>query len=229
MALDRYEWLERLAAAVPEDALVMSTYIGAVSFEWAHLTKEHPRSAHLGQMGDVVGLALGLALALPHRRVVCLDGDGSVLMELGQLVAVGQEAPDNLVVFVVDNAAYESIGSGEKGPRPTATARTADLSGLAAAAGVPYTATVDTMDRLDEEIRLAFTEPGCRFINVRTEPGPAKVPPRQADGFEDKYRFVRYVERLEGIQILRLARQDRQLMADEGDRAGAIPSRGPSH
>lgn len=229
MALDRYEWLGRLAAAIPEDALVMSTYIGAVSFEWAQLTNEHPRSAHLGQMGDVIGLALGLALALPHRKVVCLDGDGSVLMELGQLVAVGQEAPDNLVVFVVDNAAYESIGSGEKGPRPTATARTADLSGLAAAAGVPYTATVDTMDRLDEEIRAAFSEPGCRFINVRTEPGPAKVPPRQTDGFEDKYRFVRYVERLEGIQILRLARQDRQLMADEGERAGAIPSRRPSH
>jgi sulfopyruvate decarboxylase subunit beta len=206
----------------------MSTYIGAVSFEWAHLTKEHPRTAHLGQMGDVVGLALGLALALPHRKVVCLDGDGSVLLELGQLVALGQEAPDNLVVFVVDNAAYESIGSGEKGPRPTATARTADLAGLAAAAGVPYTATVDTIERLEEEIRLAFNEPGCRFINVRTEPGPAKVPPRQSDGFEDKYRFVRYVEGVEGIQILHLARQDRQLMADDHERAGAIPSRPPA-
>jgi len=228
VALDRYEWLGRLAAAVPEDALVMSTYIGAVSFEWAHLTKEHPRTAHLGQMGDVVGLALGLALALPHRKVVCLDGDGSVLLELGQLVALGQEAPDNLVVFVVDNAAYESIGSGEKGPRPTATARTADLAGLAAAAGVPYTATVDTIERLEEEIRLAFNEPGCRFINVRTEPGPAKVPPRQSDGFEDKYRFVRYVEGAEGIQILHLARQDRQLMADDHERAGAIPSRPPA-
>lgn len=228
MALDRYEWLGRLATAVPEDALVMSTYIGAVSFEWAHLTKEHPRTAHLGQMGDVVGLALGLALAVSHRKVVCLDGDGSVLLELGQLVALGQEAPDNLVVFVVDNAAYESIGSGEKGPRPTATARTADLAGMAAAAGVPYTATVDSIERLDEEIRIAFTEPGCRFINVRTEPGPAKVPPRQTDGFEDKYRFVRYVERLEGIQILHLARQDRQLMAEGDERARAIPSRPPA-
>jgi sulfopyruvate decarboxylase subunit beta len=206
----------------------MSTYIGAVSFEWAHLTKEHPRSAHLGQMGDVVGLALGLALALPHRKVVCLDGDGSVLLELGQLVALGQEAPDNLVVFVVDNAAYESIGSGEKGPRPTATARTADLAGMAAAAGVPYTATVDSIERLDEEIRVAFAEPGCRFINVRTEPGPAKVPPRQSDGFEDKYRFVRYVEGVEGIQILHLARQDRQLMAEDDERARAIPSRPPA-
>jgi thiamine pyrophosphate-dependent acetolactate synthase large subunit-like protein len=214
MALDRYEWLGRLAARIPEDALVMSTYIGAVSFEWAHHTKEHPRSAHLGQMGDVIGLAVGLAVAIPGRRVVCLDGDGSVLMELGQLVVMGQEAPENLVVFVVDNESYESIGWGPKGPRPTATAATADLAGLARASGVPYAATVNTFDELEREMDLAFGQAGCRFIDVRTEQGHAKVPPRQTDGFEDKYRFVRYVERTEGIQILHLAKQDRQLMRD---------------
>jgi thiamine pyrophosphate-dependent acetolactate synthase large subunit-like protein len=214
MALDRFEWLGRLASRVPEDALVMSTYIGAVSFEWAHHTHEHPRTAHLGQMGDVIGLAVGLALALPKRKVVCLDGDGSVLMELGQLVVMGQEAPDNLVVFVADNASYESIGWGEKGPRPTATAVTADLAGLARAAGVPYAATVDTWEDLEREMEAAFGEGGCRFIDVRTEQGHAKVPPRQTDGFEDKYRFVRYVERLEGRPIVRLAQQDRQLMRD---------------
>jgi sulfopyruvate decarboxylase subunit beta len=212
VALDRFAWLERLAARVPGDALVMSTYIGAVSFEWAHHTREHPRTAHLGQMGDVIGLAVGLAVALPHRTVVALDGDGSVLMELGQLVVMGQEAPENLVVFVVDNAAYESIGSGEKGPRPTATAATTDLAAVARAAGVPHAVNVETWDELDEEIAAAFSEGGCRFVNVRTEQGYARVPPRQRDGFEDKYRFVRYIESLEGISILHLARQDRQLM-----------------
>ena len=212
MALDRYEWLGRLAARVPEEALVMATYIGAVSFEWAVLTNEHPRSAHLGQMGDVIGMAVGLALALPHRKVLCLDGDGSVLMELGQLVAMGQESPDNLVVFVVDNGAYESIGWSKRGARPTATAGRTDLAGLALASGVPHAVNVETMSQLESEMDAAFTGPGCRFINVRTQPGYARVPPRQSDGFEDKYRFVRYIERQEGIQILHLARQDRQLM-----------------
>jgi sulfopyruvate decarboxylase subunit beta len=219
VALERFTWLERLAARIPDDALVMSTYIGAVSFEWAHHTGEHPRTAHLGQMGDVIGLAVGLAVALPHRTVVALDGDGSVLMELGQLVAMGQESPENLVVFVVDNAAYESIGSGEKGPRPTATAATTDLAAVARAAGVPHAVNVETWDELDREIAAAFSEGGCRFVNVRTEPGYARVPPRQRDGFEDKYRFVRYVESLEGIGILRLARQDRQLMERPEDDA----------
>jgi sulfopyruvate decarboxylase subunit beta len=212
MALERYDWLGRLADRLPEDALVMSTYIGAVSFEWAHHTGEHPRTAHLGQMGDVIALAVGLAVALPHRRVVCIDGDGSVLMELGQLVVLGQEAPDNLTVFVADNASYESIGWGEKGPRPTATAVTADLAAMARAAGVPHAVTVETFEELEREMDDAFMAGGCRFIDVRTAQGHARVPPRQTDGFEDKYRFVRYVEQLEGIQILGLARQDRQLM-----------------
>lgn len=216
MALDRYEWLGALATAVPDDGLVMSTYIGAVSFEWAALTDEHPRSAHLGQMGDVVGMAIGLALALPHRKIVCLDGDGSVLMELGQLATLGQESPANLAVFVVDNGCYESIGWGDKGRRPTATAATADLAAIAAACGVPHTADVSTWGELRAELAAAFADlaSGCRFVNVRTEPGHANVPPRQTDGVEDKYRFVRYVEQLEGRPILGLARQDRGLMRE---------------
>jgi sulfopyruvate decarboxylase subunit beta len=215
MALDRYRWLGRLATRIPDDALVMTTYIGAVSFEWADLTDEHPRSAHLGQMGDVIGMAVGLALALPHRPVVCLDGDGSVLMELGQLVVMGQELPANLTVFVVDNECYESIGWGAGGRRPTATARHADLAALAAASGVNQAYTVETEAELDAQIDAAFGGVGgCRFVCVKTEPGHAAVPPRQTDGFEDKYRFVRYVERIEGRPILHLAEQDRQLMAE---------------
>jgi len=212
MALERYEMLTRLAARLPKDALVMATYIGAVSFEWGSITEEHPSTAQLGQMGDVVGLAVGLALALPHRRVVCIDGDGSVLMELGQLVVMGQESPSNLSVFVVDNGVYESIGSTKGVPRPTATAAKTDLAAVARGCGIPHAVNVETAEELEREMTSAFSQPGCRFINVRTKPGHARVPPRQSDGFENKYRFVRYVEQLEGKQILHVARQDRQLM-----------------
>lgn len=212
MTLDRYDWLGFLASKVPEDCLVMSTYIGAVSFEWAHHSEEHPRTAHLGQMGDVVGLALGLALALPERKVVCLDGDGSVLMELGQLVAMGQHHPDNLVVFVVDNGVYESIGWGANGRRTTATSHTTNLASVAASCGVPHTADVTTQDQLAEEIELAFSRDVCSFINVRTAPGRSHVEPRRTDGIEDKYRFVRYVEKLEDIWITGVPPQDIGLM-----------------
>jgi sulfopyruvate decarboxylase subunit beta len=212
MALDRYETLVRLAAHLPKDALVMSTYIGAVSFEWGAITEEHPQTAQLGQMGDVIGMAVGLALALPHRKIACIDGDGSVLMELGQLVVMGQEAPANLAVFVIDNGVYESIGSGPGGPRSTATAGKTDLAAIARGCGVPHAVDVATAEALERELGLAFSQSGCRLINIRTRPSHARVPPRQSDGFESKYRFVRHVEKLEGKQILQLARQDRQLM-----------------
>lgn len=214
MALPRYDWLGQLASSIPEDALVMSTYIGAVSFEWAHHTDEHPRTAHLGQMGDVIGMAVGLALALPHRKIVCLDGDGSVLMELGQLVALGEHCPDNLVVFVVDNGVYESIGWGDGGRRATATARTVSLATIASGCGVPYTADVTNQDQLDAEIALAFDRELCSFINVRTEPGNSHVQPRRTDGIEDKYRFIRHVEQTEGIWITGVPPQDIGLMTD---------------
>lgn len=211
MAVERFELLELLAEHVPDDALVMATYIGAVSFEWGCITEEHPRSAHLGQMGDVIGLAVGLALALPHRRVICLDGDGSVLMELGQLIVLGQERPPNLTTVVVDNRCYESIGWSAHGRRPTATAGRADLTALATAAGVPYARTVESMGELNRELTAAFDEGGCRFLDVKTNPGASRVPPRQTDGIEDKYRFVRYVERLEGKPVVLFAQQVRQL------------------
>jgi len=190
----------------------MSTYIGAVSFEWAHHGEEHPRSAHLGQMGDVIGMALGLALALPHRKIICLDGDGSVLMELGQLVAMGEQQPGNLVVFVVDNGVYESIGWGASGRRPTATSSKVDLAAIAAGCGVPYCVNVTEEAELDHEIDLAISRDVCSFINVKTLPGHSHVRPRRTDGIEDKYRFVRYVERLEGIWITGVPPQDIALM-----------------
>jgi sulfopyruvate decarboxylase subunit beta len=212
--LDRYEWLARLAQRIPDDALVMSTMIGAVSFEWGALTKEHPRTCMLGLMGDVIGMAIGLAMALPHRKVICLDADGSVLLELGQLIALGQEAPKNLVVFVADNQVYESIGTSKGArPRPTATARKADIAALALASGVPYAKNVKTMEEFEEELNAALSELGCRLINVRTQIGRSNAPPRQIDGFEDKYRFVRHVEQLENIRIMTRQIQDRKLMA----------------
>ena len=215
--LDRFEWLGHLASRIPDDCLVMSTYIGAVSFEWAHHTEEHPRTAHLGQMGDVIGMAIGLALALPHRKVLCLDGDGSVLMELGQLVTMGEQSPPNLAVFVVDNGVYESIGRGVEGPRPTATASSADLAVIAAGCGVPHTADVETLEELDAEIDSVIGRNVCSFINVRTKPGHAMVPPRRTDGVEDKFRFVRYVEKLENLWITGIPPQDIGLMQKGSD------------
>lgn len=215
MGLPRYKWLGVLASKLPEDVLLVIPYVGAVSFEWAALDEHNPRTAQLGQMGDVLGLAVGVALALPHRKVVCIDGDGSLLLELGQLVLLGQEAPSNLSVFIVDNGAYETIGSGPNGARPTATAGKTDLVKMAEAVGVPYAVRVGTIDDLEREIEAAMSAEGCRFIDVETDTGPAEVAPFHRDGFEEKYRFVRHIEKIEGKRILTMRKQGKDLMRPE--------------
>jgi thiamine pyrophosphate-dependent acetolactate synthase large subunit-like protein len=100
-----------------------------------------------GSMGLTSSIALGLALARPDRRVVALDGDGSLLMNLGSLATIGDCAPPNLVVFVLDNGVY-----GTTGGQPTPTSRGADLEAAARSMGITRTATV----RGDESLRAAL-------------------------------------------------------------------------
>src|SRR3954462_3752335 len=92
-------------------------------------------------MGLASSTGLGLALCLPNRRVVVFDGDGSVLMNLGGLTTLGRYRPANLVHVIFDNESLLSVGG-----FPTATATGSDLAGIAAAAGVPRTGTVSTLD-----------------------------------------------------------------------------------
>ena len=98
-------------------------------------------------------------------------------------------------------------------PRPPAPPGKGALAANALGTGVPYAKDVHTMDDFDRELAAAMTERGCRFINVRTNTGHSRVAPRQRDGMEDKYRFVRHVEQTEGIQIMTRQVQDRKLMA----------------
>src|SRR5947207_5802747 len=91
-------------------------------------------------MGLASSMGLGIALARPDRQVVVFDGDGSVLMNLGGLTTLARYRPRNLVHVVFDNESLLSVGG-----FPTATSTGSDLAGMAAAAGVPRTATVHTV------------------------------------------------------------------------------------
>jgi len=99
-----------------------------------------------------------------------------------------------------------------KEARRQAGLRQVDLAAIAAGCGVPYTVDVTAEEELDAEMDLAFSRDVCSFINVRTRPGHSHVRPRRTDGIEDKYRFVRYVERPEGIWITGVPPQDIALM-----------------
>jgi thiamine pyrophosphate-dependent acetolactate synthase large subunit-like protein len=96
-----------------------------------------------GSMGLASSVGLGLALARPDARVIVLDGDGSLLMNLGSLATIGLLRPANLVVVVMDNQEYATTGG-----QPTPTAHGADLEAVARAMGIAATATVRNEDEL---------------------------------------------------------------------------------
>jgi thiamine pyrophosphate-dependent acetolactate synthase large subunit-like protein len=188
---------------MPDDTLVVVT-LGVTTDEWYDLG-HRDATMYLPAMGTITPVSLGLALALPHRRVVALDSDGSLLLSLGSLTVVGSQAPKNLGVIVFDNGCYESIGGA-----PTATATATDLAMVARGCGIKDSMTVSDDSAFRAAAKRALEEPGPIFVVARIERLIAKVKPKTTDIFEDKYRFVRYVEKTEGVEILSPAGRSRR-------------------
>ncbi|MDE0057699.1 MAG: thiamine pyrophosphate-dependent enzyme [Defluviicoccus sp.] len=90
------------------EAIVVAAYTSA--FEWVAIDPSPLNYVSVGAMGQASSHALGLAIGLPDRKIVVLDGDGSLLMNLGSLVTIAEAGPENLVHFVVENGTYEANG-----------------------------------------------------------------------------------------------------------------------
>src|SRR5947207_8828009 len=128
---------------------VVVTIMGAVAAELQSIGHRANFFYLQHAMGLASSMGLGIALTRPDRQVIVLDGDGSVLMNLGGLTTLARYRPRNLVHVVFDNESLLSVGG-----FPTATSTGSDIAGMAAAAGVPRTATVHTV----EAFRRAFDE-----------------------------------------------------------------------
>jgi sulfopyruvate decarboxylase subunit beta len=192
--MTRYECLAILAPLLKDEDLVVTT-LGWVAGEWFAL---RPKESNLYQinMGMCTPLSMGLALVLPHRRVIALESDGSVLLNLSTIATIGNQQPKNLVVVVFDNQCYMATGG-----LPTATAGPTDLAGMAKAAGIQYSTTVSSLDEFDSEIQATLGRQAPSYIVAKIEAAGKRMS-TDMDGKEGKYRFVRYIEKSEGIQII---------------------------
>lgn len=176
------------------DALVVCSAGGATT-EWYHV---HPSEGNFRSrtLGLVSSIGLGLALALPHRKVIVLDGDGSALMNLCGLPTAAFAAPGNLIHIVFDNQVYESSAASI-----TATAGPTDLVAVARGAGFPRALWANSVDEFLRAVTQALAGNELTFIGVRVEHGRTDPPPIVIDDTENKYRFMRHLERLEGHPI----------------------------
>ncbi|MPZ76625.1 MAG: thiamine pyrophosphate-binding protein [Deltaproteobacteria bacterium] len=192
----RYECFEWMAPRIVNQIVVTS--LSGQRIEWGHLSK-HEGNLLLGSMGNALAVGVGLALALPHRRVIVLESDGSLLLSLFNLPTLANLGPQNLAVFVFDNQIY----SGTRISEPTATAGKANLEVIAKGAGIDTAVTVRDLEEFKKTAAPALDGKGLKFVVVKVEEsrGHRRIERTNVDLLENKYRFVRYLEKTEGKPI----------------------------
>lgn len=191
--MQRYDYLKTIAGETA-DALAVCT--GWAAREWWAV---RPSDGNLKTrtLGLVSSIAAGLALALPHRKVIAIDGDGAFLMNLCGLPTIAVQKPANLIHLLFDNEVYEASGG-------TATAsRVADAVALAKAAGYPSACWAGAPEHFREEFLKAWSRNELALVAVKVDPGqPQGLPPLKLDELENKYLFMRYLERTENKSLL---------------------------
>lgn len=115
-----------------------------------------------GCMGSAASLGLGIALGAPQKKIIILDGDGSLLMQLGSLVTVASQAPKNYYHFVFANGYYESSGN-----QPLPGVGRYDLKALAKAAGYAEALAYERADQLDRALPDIFSTIGPVFVELK--------------------------------------------------------------
>ena len=184
--------LDALQAIYPElERSVVVTIMGAVAAEVQSLG-HRPNFFYLQHaMGLASSVGLGIALARPDLPVVVLDGDGSLLMNLGGLTTLARYRPRNLVHVVFDNESLLSVGG-----FPTATSTGSDLEAMAAGAGVPRTVTVRTIEDFRDGFLAAEAAGDLTTLVAKVEAvGPAGYV-TDLSLLENRYQFARYLKDL---------------------------------
>ncbi len=196
--MKRFDCMKILATKLKDELVILS--LGGSVDEWYNAAP-HMREASLfqQQLGCVTPQAFGLAVGLPHRRIVSLDTDGGMMFNLGILATLANERPRNLLVVVWDNECYQSIG----GP-PTHTALgIVDIAAIARGAGIEQAYSVRELVEFEKRCDEGLKATVPFIIIAKVEPALAQgIKRKHSDGREDKYIFVRQVEKTEGVVIM---------------------------
>jgi thiamine pyrophosphate-dependent acetolactate synthase large subunit-like protein len=185
--MNRFDITKRMVGLLHQDEAVIGG-IGYTNFDlWAASESPSGRRQQnfymLGSMGLAVPIAMGVAIAQPSRKVFALEGDGSVLMQLGSLSTVAARKQKNLCIVIMDNGAYQITGG-----QITMTEQGADIVGIARAAGVAQSAWAADEDGFVELIGRALKEDGpwligCRIDNQKPVDTTERDPSRIRDKF----------------------------------------------
>jgi len=163
----RLDAIRTIAEKARKDSLLLISNIGIPCKELYHVCDIPSNFYMLGSMGLASSIGLGLSLAKPQRRVMTIEGDGSMLMNLGSLATIASQRPPNYLLIIIDNGTYGSTGD-----EPTATSMYTDLAAMARGAGIKEVHVTDDPESL---IRL-LDEVKSGVIVVKVQPGNAQAP-----------------------------------------------------
>lgn len=184
---------DALQAIYPElEHRIVVTIMGAVAAELYMLGHRHNFFYLEHAMGLASSMGLGIALSLPRHKVIVIDGDGSLLMNLGTLSTMARYKPGNLLHIVFDNESLLSVGG-----FPTATATGTDLAGIARASGVPRVAETNTPAKLNAAVTEALASNTLTTIIAKVEAIGPKSFHMDLPLLENRFQFKRSLEALQ--------------------------------
>ena len=184
--------LDALRAVYPSlERCVVVTIMGAVSAELQSLGHRPGFFYLLHSMGLASSVGLGISLLRPELHVVVLDGDGSILMNLGALTTMARYRPRNLVHVVFDNESLLSVGG-----FPTATATGSDIAGMAAAAGIPRTSTVRTIAEFTGAFEEAMRANELTTLVAKVDATGPRSFLTDLPMLENRFQFQRHLKNL---------------------------------
>lgn len=186
----RQDALQAIYPAIQQHIVV--TIMGAVAAELYTLGHRHNFFYLEHAMGLASSMGLGIALSMPEHKVVVIDGDGSLLMNLGTLSTLARYKPGNLLHIVFDNESLLSVGG-----FPTATATGTDLAGIARASGVPQVMAAHTPDSLKDTVIGALTSHTLTTIVSKVEAIGPKSFHMDLPLLENRFQFKRALEAMQ--------------------------------
>jgi len=168
----------------PNDFLIVTGLAGPAK-DMSHLTNQAPNAFMLGgAMGGALSMALGLALVQPDKKVLCVTGDGELLMNMSSLATIGVAQPPNLSVICVDNGHYQETGNQE-----SHTNLGVDLEQVAQGCNIAVTRTVESLDDCEEASTVLRNTNGPVFVLLRVNEGGPPQSARNWDAVDRKNVF----------------------------------------
>lgn len=173
----RYEAIKEIMESIDDELVICN--IGFPSRELYEIDDRSENFYMIGSMGLASSIGFGLAMAKPNKDVVVIDGDGSLLMNMGSLVTIFANNPSNLTWIVIDNGAYGSTGNQDT------YAQKIDLVDVAKGVGFK-----NSFDFTEINLKGAIRSDDASFIVYKTEPGNSNSPIIDLDPITIKERFM---------------------------------------